>query len=87
MLVYREFRITNPGGLHTRPGNDFVKTAKQFISDITLSKGDRKADAKSLLKLMKADVVQGDIVTVSCNGPDETEAMSAIDKFLSTVTG
>ena len=84
-MVQKEFHITNPTGLHTRPGNDFVKAAKQFGCDITLTKGDKNVDAKSLLKIMKIDIVQGDTVTVSCSGPDEAEALAALGSYLESL--
>jgi len=84
-LTQREFHITNPTGLHTRPGNDFVKTAKQFGCDITLTKGEKTVDAKSLLKIMKANIVQGDTIRISCDGPDEEKALEALGHYLESL--
>jgi len=81
-MVKNEFRITNATGLHTRPGNDFVKTAKQFSSEITLKKGEKTVDAKSLLKVMKANIVHGDTISIECSGADEEEALAAIGEYL-----
>jgi phosphotransferase system HPr (HPr) family protein len=86
LMVEKEFRITNPSGLHTRPGNDFVKTAKQFSCAITLTKGNKTVDGKSLLKLMKANVVQGDVLTISCSGEDESDALAALENYLLSLT-
>lgn len=84
-MVQKEFHITNPTGLHTRPGNDFVKTAKQFGCEITLTKGEKTVDAKSLLKIMKQDIVRGDTVTVSCSGSGEEEALAVLGSFLESL--
>ena len=84
-MVKKEFHITNPTGLHTRPGNDFVKTAKQFGCEITLTKGEKTVDAKSLLKIMKQDIVKGNTVTISCSGPDEAEALAALGSYLESL--
>ena len=84
-MVQNEFRITNASGLHTRPGNDFVKTAKQFSSEITITKGEKIVDAKSLLKVMKANIVQGDTISISCSGPDEEEALKALGEYLASI--
>lgn len=70
--------IQNETGLHTRPGNEFVKLAKSFASTITVTKGEKTVDAKSLLKLMKANVVKGDAITLTCDGPDEEAALAAL---------
>ena len=84
-MVQKEFSITNASGLHTRPGNDFVKTAKQFVCDITLTKGENTVDAKSLLKIMKANIVQGDTVSISCSGEDEALAIAALETYLAAL--
>jgi phosphotransferase system HPr (HPr) family protein len=84
-MVSREFIITNASGLHTRPGNDFVKLAKQFSASITVSKGERNADGKSLLKLMKVNVVKGDTIAINCNGPDEDAALESLGTYLASL--
>jgi phosphotransferase system HPr (HPr) family protein len=84
-MVQKEFHILNTSGLHTRPGNDFVKTAKQFACNITLTKGDNTVDGKSLLKIMKANVVQGDIVSLSCSGEDEEAALRSLGNYLTSL--
>ena len=84
-MVRKEFHITNASGLHTRPGNDFVKTAKQFACEIILAKGDKTADGKSLLKIMKANVVQGDVVAITCTGEDEERALAALGDYLASL--
>jgi phosphotransferase system HPr (HPr) family protein len=85
-MVSREIKITNPTGLHTRPGNDFVKAAKQYSCGIILVKGGKSIDGKSLLKLMKLNVVQGDTITVRCDGPDEGAALEALASYLEALT-
>ena len=84
-MVTNKFHITNATGLHTRPGNDFVKTAKQFSSEIKLTKGEKTVDAKSLLKVMKANIVQGDTISIECSGTDEEEALAAIGEYLASL--
>ncbi len=48
-MISRIVEIVNETGLHTRPGNQFVKQAKQFESTINVKKGDKEFSAKSLL--------------------------------------
>jgi phosphocarrier protein HPr len=84
-MIRKEFLIQNETGLHTRPGNEFVKIAKTFGCSITVSKGDKVADAKSLLKLMKANVVKGDKITLACDGADEEAAMAALGSCLDSL--
>ena len=84
-MVQKEFHITNPTGLHTRPGNDFVKTAKQFNCEVTLTKAGKTVDAKSLLKIMKSDIVNGDLITICCTGVDEAEALETLVHYLKSL--
>jgi phosphotransferase system HPr (HPr) family protein len=84
-MVSGEFVITNVSGLHTRPGNDFVKMAKQFCCSVSVSKDGRSADGKSLLKLMKINVIQGDTVSISCDGPDEAAALEGLGAYLASL--
>jgi phosphotransferase system HPr (HPr) family protein len=84
-MVQKEFHITNASGLHTRPGNDFVKTAKQFSCEVSLARGEKTVDGKSLLKIMKANISQGDTVSIRCSGPDEEKALTALGDYLASL--
>jgi len=77
-MLTRDLEITNPTGLHTRPGTKFVREAKKYQCEVTLRRGDKRANGKSLLHVMKIGVSQGDVVTFECDGVDEAEAMEAL---------
>ncbi|MEM9424553.1 MAG: HPr family phosphocarrier protein [Spirochaetota bacterium] len=81
-MVSKIVKNGNPTGLHTRPGNQFVKLAKEFESDITVSKGDKSFSAKSLMKLMKVGISQGDQIEIHCDGADEEMALAKLTEFL-----
>ncbi|SIR04567.1 phosphocarrier protein HPr [Alkalispirochaeta americana] len=81
-MIKKEIRINNPTGLHTRPGNQFVKLAKTFTSDITIQKDSNLFNGKSLVKLMKAGISQGDMITLNCEGEDEVCAAEALEKYI-----
>lgn len=70
-------------GLHARPAADFVKTAKQFSSDITVIKGDKEANAKSTMKIMTLGAKQGDEVKIKAEGEDAEEAVEALVELIS----
>ena len=74
--------ITNPTGLHTRPGTQFVQLAKTFACEIQLRKGEKTANAKSLVKLLKFGISQGDAIELACDGPDEQQALEALRTFI-----
>ncbi len=39
-MINKEVEIVNETGLHTRPGNQFVKLAKQFDCAVNIRKGE-----------------------------------------------
>ena len=73
-----ELEITNPTGLHTRPGAEFVRLAKMFACEIEICKQDKTANAKSLVKLLKIGISQGDRIVLRCNGDDEKAALETL---------
>ena len=82
-MVEKTIVVQNSEGLHTRPANQFVKLAKQHDSDVTIVKDGKEASGRSLLKIMKLGVVQGDALDVRCDGPDEAALLAAIEELLS----
>ncbi|WP_367680692.1 HPr family phosphocarrier protein [Candidatus Fukatsuia anoeciicola] len=67
--------ITSPNGLHTRPAAIFVKEAKKFHSEITVTIDSNPVNAKSLFKLQTLGLNQGAIMTISAEGKDAKEAV------------
>lgn len=58
-MFQQEVTITAPNGLHTRPAAQFVKEAKAFASEITVTSNGKSASAKSLFKLQTLGLTQG----------------------------
>ena len=51
-MIEKEIVIQDPIGIHARPAALLVQTLKEFKSDFSLIKGDKKASAKSLIQIM-----------------------------------
>ncbi len=85
-MVSRQVEIVNETGLHLRPGKQFVSKAKEFECDITVKKGEKEANAKSMLKVMKIGISKGDMVDIICDGADEAAALDALAEFIATLT-
>lgn len=81
-----EIQITNPTGLHTRPGTEFVKLAKTFASDITVKKGEKSANAKSLVKLLQIGISQNDTIVICANGEDEEKAIADLSAYIKNLS-
>ncbi|QSH41397.1 HPr family phosphocarrier protein [Lentisphaerota bacterium ZTH] len=84
-MVEREIQVVNPTGLHTRPGHKFIAEAKKHSCDIFVQKGDKKFSAKSLLKLMKIGISQGDLIKIICNGEGENAALENMCEFVANL--
>ena len=81
-MVKETIIISNPTGLHTRPGKQVVTEAKKFECDITIHSGEKEANAKSLLKLMKLGISQNHSIDLVCDGADEESALSHMKSFI-----
>lgn len=81
-MVSKKVMIVNPSGLHLRPAGRLSQEAVKFKSSIIIDHKGRKIVAKSVLNVMAAGVNRGEEVEVSCEGPDEAEALEAIVKVI-----
>lgn len=80
-MIEATVAVNNDVGLHARPAATFVKTAKTFDSDITvtnLSRGSDPVDAKSLVKIFKAAVASGHEIRITAEGSDAQAAVDAL---------
>jgi phosphocarrier protein HPr len=76
--------ITNESGLHARPATLFTQLAAKFESKITIAKGEKKADAKSILTVLTLGAAKGTEVVLTADGPDEAAAVQQLKEFLTT---
>lgn len=74
--------ITDRVGIHARPAGMLVKEAQQYRSEILVSKGEKEADAKNLMKIMSLGAKCGDEISVTVSGEDEEEACAAMESVL-----
>ena len=81
-MFQKKILITIPNGLHTRPAAQFVKEAKTFESEITVTSNGKSANAKSLFKLQMLGLSQGTIVILSAEGKDEQQAIKHLANFI-----
>lgn len=67
--------------IHARPAGVLVKEVKKFQSKITLEGNGKKAEAGKLLAIMGMGIKHGTEVTITAEGPDENEAIAAMEEF------
>ena len=79
-MIKKPITIQIASGLEARPIAMLVQVASQFESEIYVESGKKKVNAKSIMGMMTLGLDNGENVTVSANGTDETEAMEKIKK-------
>lgn len=75
------YTIKDEVGIHARPAGLLAKKAKEFDSVITVTKDDKTVIATKLMAIMSMGVKQGDTVTITAEGTDESDAIKAMEKF------
>ena len=86
MSASSEQRITLAGDLHARPAGALALAVAKLDATVSLTVGDRTADAKSVLGVMGLGATAGQTVTVSATGPDAHEATDVIAGILAEAT-
>ncbi|MGH9463300.1 MAG: HPr family phosphocarrier protein [Vicinamibacteria bacterium] len=86
-MVERRVGIMNPLGLHARAAAQFVRTATQFSSKVTVSKDGTTIDGKSILGILFLAATSGSELTIAATGADEDEAVDALVKLVASGFG
>ncbi|WP_028584381.1 phosphoenolpyruvate--protein phosphotransferase [Desulfogranum mediterraneum] len=77
-LISEAVIIPNTTGLHARPAAVLAGLAKKFQAEIGLLKGEQRANAKSVVSIMKLNVAHLDKVQICAVGPDAAAALEEI---------
>ncbi len=82
MKVRKSIVIVNELGLHARPAAQIAKIARQYQAKIYLRKGERQAEADSILDVLSLACSQGSEVEILAEGTEAAEAVEAIVALL-----
>ena len=80
-MITRDLQVLNKLGLHARAAAKLVFIANKFVSDITLVKDDKRADARSIMKILMLSASRDSIINITVEGNDEIQAMNSIEKL------
>ena len=80
-MITKDLKVLNKLGLHARAAAKLVFIANKFVSDITLVKDDKQADARSIMKILMLSASRDSIITITVEGNDEIQAMNSIEKL------
>lgn len=81
-MTSRTVKVLNTTGLHARPAGMFIETANRFRSAIRVAKGNREVDGKSVLGLMLLEITAGVELTITAEGEDEEQTVSALAELV-----
>ena len=80
--LQRTVTIVHRQGLHARPAALFVQVAKRFSSRVTVKRGRKSVDGKSIMGLLTLAARQGSRISLVIDGPDAAEALEQLSRML-----
>jgi phosphocarrier protein HPr len=86
-MVKRSVTISNKLGLHARASAKLTQTASRFKSGVWISRNGRRVNAKSIMGVMMLAAGLGATVEIETDGPDEADAIDAIEKLFTDKFG
>ncbi|MDQ7772316.1 MAG: HPr family phosphocarrier protein [Elusimicrobiales bacterium] len=78
-MTKKDIRVVNTLGIHARPAGMIANTAGRFQSDVKIIKDGMEVNAKSIMGIMTLAAGRNTVITVTASGPDEKEAVAAIE--------
>lgn len=86
-MITKKLTVQNKLGIHARPAAQFVRAASRFQADVSVEKDDEAVDGKSIMGLMMLAVGWGAEIVVTVDGPDEVEALTALEELINSKFG
>jgi len=76
--LQRTITVFHQQGLHARPAALFVQAAKRFESRVTVKKGRRIVDGKSIMGLLTLTANAGARIVIVVEGTDAADALEQL---------
>jgi phosphocarrier protein len=86
-MLQQEVEIINRLGLHARASAKLTQVAGQFKSEVWKSRNGRRVNAKSIMGVMMLAAAKGSRILIETQGPDEAEAMEALQNLVADCFG
>ena len=77
-MISAPVTVVNKLGLHARAATKLVNCASGFDAEVSVAKGARKVNAKSIMGVLTLAASLGTELLVETEGPDEEVALQAI---------
>ena len=83
----RTVTVLNPTGFHARPARSFVDIATERFPDtkITLTKGPKAINGKSVLSMLTLGAKCGDTIVLEAVGGAEDQALARLGDLFETI--
>ena len=82
--LQRTVTVIHRQGLHARPAALFVQLAKAFDSRITVKRGRKIVDGKSIMGILTLAAGRGARIALIADGPDAAEALERLVDLVTT---
>ena len=86
-MLRRDVEIVNKLGLHARASAKLTQLASRFPCDIFMERNGRRVNAKSIMGVMMLAAGRGSVVTLETSGPQEEEALAALEALINDYFG
>ncbi|MCC2976834.1 phosphoenolpyruvate--protein phosphotransferase [Sphingomonas sp. PL-96] len=86
-VVAQELQLPLAHGIHARPAARIRETAVRFSAEITISKGEQVANARSPVALLTLGARLGDTIRVEAHGADAEAAVEAVASLIASGMG
>ena len=80
--IHKTVSIVHRQGLHARPAALFVQLATTFDCRVTVKKGRKVVDGKSIMGLLTLAAGPDSRISVAADGPDAEEAVEQLTRLL-----
>jgi len=70
--------VRNQLGMHARAAAKFVHLATRFEAKVRVARDRREMDGKSIMGILLLAAARGSTITISAEGADEQDAVSAL---------
>lgn len=74
--------IVNKLGLHARAATRLVNCASAFDAEVTLVRGTRRVNGKSIMGVLTLAAGRGTELQIESDGPDESAALEAVSALI-----
>ena len=79
--------VVNQLGMHARAAAKFVHLATRFQAHVKVARDRREMDGKSIMCILLLAAARGSTITISADGADERDAVTALVELVASGFG